>query len=153
LKSWGTKGTGPGQFNLVHCIAVDARRHLYVADRTNRRVQVFDENGTFLEEWPNIPVPYHLMITRDQSLWLSDGGTNRLAKYNLNGELQTYWGTVGAAAGYMNNPHSFSVDPEGNLYIANGSNHRVEKYVPKPNADPSRLVGQPFGPATVPQAR
>jgi len=128
----------------VHCIAVDDQRRLYVADRTNHRVQVFDENGKFLDEWPNIPTPFHLMITQDQSLWLTDGGTSRLAKYNLRGELQTYWGTVGTGAGDMNNPHAFSVDSEGSLYIANGSNHRVEKYTPKPNADRSRLVGQPF---------
>ena len=144
LMSWGTKGSGPSQFVLPHCIVVDARRRLYVADRTNHRIQVFDENGKFLDEWPNIPQPYHMMITEDQYLWVSDGTTNRLAKYDLNGKLQTTWGTQGTNPGYMNAPHSFGVDSAGNLYVANGLNHRVEKFVPKPNADPARLIGRAF---------
>lgn len=147
LTAWGIKGTGPGQFDLPHCIAVDAQRRVYVADRSNHRIQIFDENGAFLDEWRNIPQPHHLMITRDQFLWLSDGTTSRIAKYDLNGKLQTYWGTQGTSPGYMNQPHAFSVDSEGNLYIANGLNHRVEKFTPKADADRSRLVGQAFGPA------
>jgi peptidylamidoglycolate lyase len=144
LKEWGTKGTGPSQFNLVHCIAIDAQRHLYVADRTNSRIQVFDENGTFLDEWGNIRLPFHLSVTEDQSIWMAVGGAQRLLKYDSNGKLLTYWGTVGNLPGQMNNPHSFSVDSDGNLFIANTANHRVDKYIPKPNADPTRLVGQPF---------
>ena len=147
LTAWGTKGTGPGQFDLPHCIAVDARRRVYVADRSNHRIQVFDENGRFLDEWRNIPQPHHMVITQEQFLWLSDGTTSRIAKYDLNGKLQTYWGTQGTNPGYMNQPHAFSVDSEGNLYIANGLNQRVEKYIPAANADRSRLVGQAFGPA------
>ena len=144
VTSWGTKGTGPGQFDLPHCIAVDAARRVYVADRSNHRIQIFDENGKFLDEWPNIPQPHHIMITQDQFLWVADGTTSRLAKYDLNGRLLTYWGTQGTSPGYMNQPHAFSVDAQGNLYVANGLNQRVEKFVPKPNADRARLVGQPF---------
>jgi len=144
LMSWGTKGTGPGQFNLPHCIAVDAQRRVYVADRSNHRIQIFDENGKFLEEWADIPQPHHMMITADQSLWLVDGTTSRIAKFDLSGKLQTYWGVQGTASGYMNQPHAFSVDPEGNLYIANGLNQRVEKFVPRTGADKKRLVGTPF---------
>jgi sugar lactone lactonase YvrE len=149
LMAWGTKGSGPAQFNLPHCIAVDARRRLYVADRSNHRVQVFDENGEYLDEWP-VPQPYHMMITDDQNIWITDGTTQRLLKYDLTGKLLTYWGVQGTSPGYMNAPHSFGVDPAGNLYVANGLNHRVEKYVPRPGADRTRLVGQPFG---GPQAR
>lgn len=145
LMAWGTKGTGPGQFDLPHCVAVDARRRVYVADRSNHRIQVFDENGRFLDEWRSIPQPHHLMITQDQFLWVADGATSRLAKYDLRGKLITYWGTRGTNPGYLNQPHAFSVDSEGNLYVANGLNHRVEKYTPKATADRSRLVGQPLG--------
>ena len=147
LTQWGTRGTGPSQFNLPHCVVVDAQRRVYVSDRGNSRIQVFDENGKFLDQWPSIPQPHHMMITQDQSLWLTDGTTSRIVKYDLNGRLQTYWGVNGTAAGYMNQPHAFSVDSEGNLYIANGLNHNVEKYVPKAGAERARLVGQAFGPA------
>lgn len=144
LLTWGKKGTGPGEFDLPHCIAVDARRRLYVADRSNHRIQVFDENGKFLDQWPNIPQPHHLMITQDQTLWVADGTTSRIAHYDLNGKLLTYWGVQGTSPGYMNQPHAFSTDPDGNLYIANGLNQRVEKYIPNPNGDRSRLVGQAY---------
>jgi DNA-binding beta-propeller fold protein YncE len=151
LMSWGTKGSGPSQFNLPHCVVVDAKRRVYVADRTNHRIQVFDENGKYLDEWP-VPQPYHMVMTEDQHLWVSDGTTNRLLKYDLNGKLITYWGVQGTSPGFMNAPHSFGVDAAGNLYVANGLNHRVEKYVPRADADPSRLVGQPFGPSRTARA-
>ena len=48
MKSWGTPGTGPGQFNLPHTIAIDNNDNIYVGDRTNRRIQVFDTDGKFL---------------------------------------------------------------------------------------------------------
>src|SRR5258705_58371 len=47
VKQWGTKGTGPGQFNLPHAIAIDRNNNIYVGDRTNRRIQVFDTDGKF----------------------------------------------------------------------------------------------------------
>jgi peptidylamidoglycolate lyase len=145
LKTWGTKGDGPGQFNLPHCVAVDARRRVYVADRSNHRIQVFDENGTFLEQWPNIPQPHHMMITEDQHMWISDGTANQMLEYDLSGKRLTSWGTQGPGSGFMNQPHSFGVDTAGVLYIANGLNHRVEKFLPKAGADKSALIGQPFG--------
>src|SRR4029078_323667 len=138
LTSWGTKGNGPSQFNLAHCVAVEAQRRVYVADRSNHRIQVFDENGKFLDEWPNIPQPHHLMITEDQHMWVSDGTASRLLEYDLSGKLLTYWGTQGTAPGYMNQPHSFGVDTDGALYVANGLNHRVEKFVPQAGADRNR---------------
>ena len=144
LMQWGSKGTGPSQFNLVHCVTIDAKRRVYVSDRDNDRVQVFDENGKFLDMWPNIPRPSHLMISQDQFLWMSDGETNRVLKYDLNGKLLNYWGVYGTAPGALNNSHHFSVDPDGNLYVAEVRNQRVQKFTPKPTADRSRLVGQPF---------
>ena len=150
LMAWGREGKGPGEFRTVHGIAVDAKRRVYVVDRNNTRVQVFDENGRFLDEWPNFSSPTRIMITQDQHAWVSEsgvggaGGANRILKYDLDGKLLTYWGTQGTFPGGMAGPHDFSVDAEGNLYISNGLDHRVDKYQPKKNADRSRLVGQPF---------
>jgi peptidylamidoglycolate lyase len=156
LKEWGTKGSGPGQFNLVHSVAVDARGRVYVADRTNCRVQVFDDNGKYLDQWPDISSPTRIMITQDQFAWVSDGGTggcggaSRLLKYDLAGKLLTYWGTgarpgrEGAPIPGMIGPHDFSVDSEGNVYVASSQTNEVNKFVPKKNADRGRLIGQPF---------
>lgn len=68
----------------------------------------------------------------------------RFVKYDVHGKLITYWGTQGAFPGAFNNNHSFSVDPEGNLYVADYQNYRVQKFTPKPNADRTRLIGPRF---------
>ena len=94
LMQWGTRGTGPGQFNLPHSIDTDRNRRVYVADRSNSRIQVFDESGKYLDEWPNIRQPYHIMISADQHLWISDGVTNKILKYDLEGKLLNSWGTI-----------------------------------------------------------
>ena len=154
LMAWGREGSGAGEFRTVHGIAVDAKRRVYVVDRNNARIQVFDENGKYLDQWPNFSSPTRIMITQDQHAWVSEsgvggigGGANRILKYDLDGKLLTYWGTQGTFPGGMAGPHDFSVDSEGSLYISNGLDHRVDKYQPKKNADRSRLVGQPYGAA------
>jgi hypothetical protein len=67
-----------------------------------------------------------------------------MLKYDLNGKLLTYWGVGGKDDLGFDDPHQFSVDSEGNLYIADVYNFTVKKFVPKAGADASRMVGQPF---------
>ena len=87
--------------NTVHSISIDAKRRLYVADRANSRIQVFDENGQFLDVWPNIKRPYYTMMSQDQHLWIADGITQKFLKFDLNGRLipSATWGTFGAFPG------------------------------------------------------
>jgi sugar lactone lactonase YvrE len=145
---FGTAGTGPGQFHpegQVHSIAIDSNHRIYVGDRGNRRIQIFDENGKYLDEWPNIQGPSDIKVMQDGTLWVVSGVGNRLARYELaTGRLLDYWGMYGSFPGAMDNPHFISVDSEGNLYLAISSSIKagIEKYVPRPNADRSRLIGQ-----------
>lgn len=143
---WGTKGTGPGQFNLVHSVAIDANRRVYASDRNNNRVQVFDAGGKFIEEWPNIPSAPRLVVTQDNAVWLTsyDRRNNRFAKFDLNGKLLTVWGSTGTNPGQMDNPHQFAQDSKGNLFVADAWNNRVQKFMPKPGADKSKLMAQEF---------
>ena len=149
LMTWGTKGKGPGQFDLPHSIDIDAQRRLYVADRSNSRVQIFDENGKYLSEWDNIRQPYHIMISNGgandskQYLWVADGVTNKFLKYDLNGKLLYSWGTYGSFPGAFWGVHQFSIDSAGNLYAAETFGGRTQKFMPKPGADPAQLIGQP----------
>ena len=144
LMEWGEPGTGPGEFNLLHGIAIDDQRRVYVSDRSNRRVQIFDENGKYLDEWPNLRSPFHLYVTADQHLWVADGATHRILKYDLNGKLLDSWGTSGRFPGALGGVHQISVDQDGNLYLAEVNNGRAQKFRPRPGADHGRLVGQPL---------
>lgn len=143
---WGTKGSGPGQFNLVHSVAVDANHRVYASDRNNNRVQVFDANGKFIEEWPNIPSAPRLVVTQDNAIWLTsyDRRNSRFAKFDLNGKVLATWGATGTNPGQMDNPHQFAQDSKGNLFIADAWNNRVQKFTPKPGADKSKLMAQEF---------
>jgi hypothetical protein len=149
LMDWGgppkdANKPGPNEFNTVHSIQISKDRKLYVVDRGHRRFQVFDENGKFLDMFSTgrYSSPYAHLITTDQVLWVSDGGTQRMLKYDLNGKFLYGWGLAGGQPGQLNGPHSITVDQEGNLYLAEVFNGRVQKYRPRPGADPAKLVGQ-----------
>jgi hypothetical protein len=149
LMDWGgppkdPRNPGPNEFNTVHSIQISNDRKLYVVDRGHRRFQVFDENGKFLDMFPTgrFSFPYAHLITTDQVLWAVDGGTQRVIKYDLKGNFQYAWGLSGGQPGQLNGPHSITVDQEGNLYLAEVFNGRVQKFRPKPGADPAKLIGQ-----------
>lgn len=142
LLEWGTKGPGPGQFQVVHGVAVDGQRRVYVADRDNARVQIFDEHGHYIDEWRNIHSPAHILATRDDAVWVMTLGTRQMLKYDLAGRLVTQWGPGpdgDAPPGSFAGGHQFSVDSAGNVYVANFA-RGVLKLVPKPGADKSRLI-------------
>jgi hypothetical protein len=148
VSEFGSVGSGPGQFDLVHGIAVDRDRRVYVSDRDNNRIQVFTENGEFIEEWPDILGPTGIYIDERENVWVLSTTLNQILKFNLDGELQYQFGayccTRGGFEGGWSRPHQMTVDQEGNLYVANYDGGYVTKYVPKPGADPNRLVGGPL---------
>jgi sugar lactone lactonase YvrE len=146
LFDWGTapkdpNNPGPNEFDTVHSIAISKDRKLYVSDRTHSRIQIFDENGKFLDMWPNIRSPYSLLMSADQHLWVSDGVTQKILKYDLNGKFLYGWGTAGNRLGNLDGPHQMSVDQDNNLYVADVFGGRVHRFHPKPGADAAKLVG------------
>src|SRR5205814_2369246 len=70
VKEWGELGSKPGQFSIPHAIALDSKGRLYVADRNNARIQVFDQSGKLLDLWNNVVVPWGLWVTKDDELWV-----------------------------------------------------------------------------------
>ena len=72
IKAWGSKGTGPGQFDLPHTIAIDSQGRVFVGDRSNARIQIFDQDGTFLDEWDQFGRVSGLMITSDDTIYVAD---------------------------------------------------------------------------------
>ena len=103
LLDWGQKATPPdkrpGYMSNVHGIAVDpVTRRVFVNDRADKRIQVFDENGKYLYEWSPGPDPsdIHLLyIGADRTLWAADRGTSKMLKYDLEGHFLYSWGIWG----------------------------------------------------------
>ncbi len=149
--AWGQKGTPPndtrpGYFNEVHGIATDPdTRRVYVNDRLNRRIQVFDEHGTFLDQWSigRAPSAEGLVVhlSQDRHLWVVDRESSKIVKYDLDGNLIYAWGAFGPWPGGLWGVHGLSVDEAGNVYVAEVDNGRAQKFRPRAAANPEFLVG------------
>jgi hypothetical protein len=149
IKDWGgppkdPNNPGPNEFDTVHSIAISKDQRLFVVDRTHRRFQIFDLEGNFLDMFTTgvNSSPYYHYISTDQYLWVGDGGTNKILKYDLNGNFLYSWGGRGGQPGTFNGPHQLTTDQDGNLYVAEVFNGRVQKFRPKQNADPAKVAGQ-----------
>jgi hypothetical protein len=156
ILDWGQapadpENPGPNEFNTVHSVAVSADRRVFVVDRGHERMQVFDENGTFLDMWPlrsphwpesQTTLMVNHIITQDGFIWVGDAPTAQLMKFDLDGNYLYSWGIAGPQAGRLGCSHGISTDQGGNLYLADCFMGRVQKFAPLPNADPSHLVGQ-----------
>jgi DNA-binding beta-propeller fold protein YncE len=153
VTAWGQRGmnnndTRPGYFNNVHGIAIDPKtRRVFVNDRGNHRVQVFDENGKFMDQWsfgPN-PSDVHLFhIFTDGYLWAADRGTSKMLKYDLNGNFMYSWGTWGEFPGGMWGVHGFAVDTDGNVYTAAVDTGGAQKFRPRKGAESAFMIGKPL---------
>jgi DNA-binding beta-propeller fold protein YncE len=155
LKSWGEPGEGPGQFNTPHSIAVDAQDHVYVADRGNRRIQVFDTEGRLLRQITiNVPAdpnarpaignkptattgtmapgaPWTVCITPEpnQVLFSSDGYPGRIYKMTLDGKVLGVLGESGKQLKQFGWIHEIACPSETELYVAELLNWRVQKLI------------------------
>jgi len=140
------KETRPGYMNNVHGVAVDLpTRRVFVNDRDNHRVQIFDENGKYLSEWKVAvsPSSLHLVeIAADGTLATFDRNTHKMLKYDLDGRLLYAWGTVGDFPGTVWGVHGMSVDQEGNLYVAEVDAGRFQKFRPRAGANAAYLIGK-----------
>jgi hypothetical protein len=158
LKSWGEPGSGPGQFDTPHSLAVDAGGGVYVADRGNRRIQVFDGEGRFLRQITiDVPVdpdarpaignklaqttgsrapgaPWAICITPGphQVLFSSDGFPGRIYKLSLDGKVLGVFGKSGKQPGQFGWIHEMACPSENELYVAEILNWRVQKLVLEP---------------------
>jgi sugar lactone lactonase YvrE len=152
LLSWGERGsppndTRPSTFTDVHGVQVDPdTRRVYVTDRASHRIQVFDENGKYLDQFStgSPSTPQVLFLSADKHLWIADNSTSKILKYDLNGRFLYSWGSQGEWPGALWNVHGMSVDQDGNLYLAEVNNGRAEKFRPRAGANPAYVVGQPI---------
>jgi DNA-binding beta-propeller fold protein YncE len=137
VKTWGERGSATGQFNAPHSIAVDDKGLIYVADRGNRRIQIFDDQGKFVNQWPVdagalciTPGPKQVLYTTD--LWDRDKPqarttSVRVYKMDLNGKALGVFGRAGKQAGEIGWTHEMTCPSENTIYLAELLNWRVQK--------------------------
>jgi sugar lactone lactonase YvrE len=154
LMDWGSYGTEIGQFRLPHAMLTDAMGNVYVADRTNRRIQVFDSDGNFLRvlllnvpypadyqppftavnpdrRLPESTQPWAMCVTSSspQELWVADNEPGRIYRMTLDGEILGWLGSSGRQLGQFNWIHGLDCSQldEGVLWVADMNNWRIQK--------------------------
>ena len=119
IKSFGSPGSGPGQFRVPHSVRVSGDGRVYVADRENNRVQVFTTEGEFLAEWTDFKCPMGVHIDANQVVYVTDQ-VPRLSILTLDGELLARGRT-------FENAHQVYTDSLGSIYGIDTANQRVQK--------------------------
>lgn len=132
IRSWGMSGTEPGQFNLPHNICIDRAGRILVADRENHRIQVFDAEGRYLDQWNNLHRPCAIALDAEEHVWVGELGpglaVNRFYP-NLGCAVKRLDGSgrqvariggdrPGAEPGRFVAPHGIAVDSLGDVYVA-----------------------------------
>lgn len=133
LLSWGERGSGPGQFALSHHVRVDRHDRVWVCDRENDRIQIFDTEGTFLSEWTGLLKPDAIYFDPyDDVVYLAEL-TQQVSIYTLDGEWITKWGGAQKSetpGEFLGCPHGICVDSHGDLYVSEvQADGRLQKFV------------------------
>jgi sugar lactone lactonase YvrE len=129
LLSWGTPGTGPGEFNLPHSVWVQAPERILVADRENHRIQVFTSRGEFIEQWDGFRQPTDFFQDRDGTLFVAELQA-RVSILTPEGKVVTHMGgEAGQEPGRFVAPHGVWLDSRGDLYVGEVlAGQRVQKF-------------------------
>ena len=138
LFSWGAPGTDPGEFSIAHNIVTDADGYVYVADRENHRIQIFDANGKFEEQWPNVHRPCGLYISPEQHIYVGELGWGmgvqrnvpnigpRVSVLDRRGNTLARLGNgYGTDVGQFISPHGIAVDSAKNIYVGEVSHTNI----------------------------
>ena len=140
LSSFGEFGTGPGQFNVPHAIAIDSRGRLFVADRDNNRVQIFSADGEFIDQWTQFGRPSGIAIGADDTLYVSDNQSNDERHAGVIRGIRIGSAVTGEVYSFIPDPefdpareqetgaHAVAVDASGFLYGAEVWGQIVKKY-------------------------
>ena len=127
VKSWGGKGKEPGQFDVAHGIAIDAKGLLWVTDRENQRIQIFDADGAFVRELKYAGLPCSLEIGR-QNIYMVNGFAGQILQMDLNGKVLAATGKAGTGPGEFGEAHVIAVSPKGDIWVADSVNAALLKF-------------------------
>ena len=132
IKSWGQPGTAPGEFDLPHCVRVDPRNRLMVADRENNRIQFFTLDGEYIEEWGDLLQPDTIYIDDDDLVYIAELG-QRISIMTLDGEVISQWGSERGSTvpgEFLACPHGIWLDSHGDIYVGEvQADARLQKFI------------------------
>ena len=135
IKSWGKKGTAPGDFETPHALAIDSRGRLFVGDRGNNRVQIFDQDGKFLEEWTQFGRPSGVFIDRNDTLYVADHQSDEKTNPGFTKGIRIGSVRDGRVTAFVPDPdpngsqEGVAVDAQGNIYGSLTGGMALKKYV------------------------
>jgi streptogramin lyase len=143
IKAWGKKGTGPGEFDIPHCLAFDSKGRLFVGDRNNNRIQIFDQDGNFLAEWKQFSRPSGIYIDKNDIIYVADSESESVSKNHYGWKRGIRVGRVkdGSVTAFIPDPvevatgtsaaEGVAVDSKGAIYGAEVGPKDLKKYVKK----------------------
>lgn len=133
ITSWGSWGTGPSQFELSHCVRIDRHDQVWICDRTNNRIQIFDTAGNFRSEWAGLYHPDTIYFDPiDPVVYIAEMD-QQISIYTLERELLSQWGGREKSAKpgeFIAYPHGIWADSHGDLYVGEvQADGRLQKFV------------------------
>jgi sugar lactone lactonase YvrE len=135
IKTWGQKGTGRGEFDQPHALAMDSKGRLFVGDRGNSRIQIFDQNGTFLEEWRQFGRPSGVYIDKNDVLYVADHESNEKTNPGFKKGIRIGSARDGKVASFILDPdpmgsqEGVAADSAGNVYGSLTGGMALKKYI------------------------
>jgi len=143
IKTWGKKGTAPGEFDIPHCLAFDSKGRLFVGDRNNNRIQIFDQDGNFVEEWKQFSRPSGIFIDKNDVIYVADSESESVSKNHYGWKRGIRIGNVkdGSVTAFIPDPvevatgtsaaEGVAADSNGTIYGAEVGPKDLKKYVKK----------------------
>jgi peptidylamidoglycolate lyase len=122
IKSWGTKGSGRGQLSTPHCIAMDSKGRVWVCDRGNKRLQIFDQQGQFVDQVTDVGTPVSIAFAKDDMVYVASGAPEHSVTI-LGSDRRVLERIEG-----FDTPHGIAVDSTGAIYVAESAGKAVLKY-------------------------
>jgi sugar lactone lactonase YvrE len=135
IKTWGKKGTAPGDFETPHTLAMDSRGRLFVGDRGNNRIQIFDQEGKFLEEWKQFGRPSGIFIDRNDILYVADHQSDAKTNPGFSKGITIGSARDGKVTARIPDPdpegsqEGVAADAKGNIYGSLTGGMALKKYV------------------------
>ena len=144
IKAWGKRGTGPNEFDQPHALAMDSKGRLFVGDRNNNRIQILDQNGTYLTEWRQFSRPSGIYIDKNDTIYVADSESESVARNHDGWKRGIRIGSAkdGSINAFIPDPDTrkrpdvgtsaaegVAADSQGNVYGAEVGPRAVKKYV------------------------